>query len=209
MENTYLLTDSFATQRHTQFLTTMETYDQAELPPLIIDLKRVNTTLKANRWQNNKDIILACVALKQKCSTGVGKWLRENCHNIDDRQKAQIAEKCKWAASIYKNWEKIVHNLTARGMKNVDPQNYSLRNLYDAAGEAWCKRERKRNNRERKQRSDSQPTQDYEENKYLELREKVITSRILHDVSFDREQAEMIIDRLNEDLQKMCDEAQE
>ena len=54
MENTYLLTDSFATQRHTQFLTTMDTYDQAELPPLIIDLERVNTTLKANRWQNNK-----------------------------------------------------------------------------------------------------------------------------------------------------------
>ena len=89
------ISESFATQR--DFLTTMVIYDQAKLLPLIInlDLERVNTTLKANRWQNNKDIILACVALKQKCSTGVGKWLRENCHNIDDRQKAQITEKCK------------------------------------------------------------------------------------------------------------------
>ena len=95
------------------------------------------------------------------------------------------------------NWELIKHNLTNSAMTEVDARNFSLRKLYEARNLSWCLGEAKRNSRTSKPKQDD-TSQAYEEGKYLNILKKIKDEKILDDVSFDEDQADLISDRIKE-----------
>ncbi len=62
--------------------------------------------------------------------------------------------------------------------------------------------------RQQKRNNDSTVEPQYDEVKYNEILENIKNSRLLNLVSFDHDQAELMMDRLKEDIFKICDAAQ-
>ena len=194
------LADDF-TNRHDHLRIMMASQEVDNIPGIILGLENVKERVLDEKWAQTKRTIIACVAFKRKCGGRVGVWLAEKGHP----QRTKITEMCKWAAAVYKDWDTIVHLLSDREMASVNIKSYSLRNLYDVRGEAWRKREKKRNVRPRRPRSDPTPEQQYDETTYQLIKQQVINSRILNGVSFDHEQVDIMMGRLTEDLKEVCD----
>ena len=156
------LADDF-TNRHDHLQMMMANHEVENIPGIIMGLENVKERLRDDKWATTKRTIIACVALKRKCGCQVGVWLAEK----GNPHRAKITEMCKWAAAVYRDWDKIVHLLSDREMASVNVKDFSLRNLYDVRGEAWRKREKKRNVRPKRPRSDPTPEQQYDEATFI------------------------------------------
>merc|ERR1712039_916863 len=87
---------------------------------------------KNEKFKNLLDIVVSCVALKRSCCMGVGKWLNDHSHITEEKIRARITEKCRLSATIFREWNTIVHNLTNSEMVGLDPRDFTLRKLYEA-----------------------------------------------------------------------------
>lgn len=175
-----------------------------QMPNVIENLENTNERRREHKWKNTKDIIIACVTLKQLCGGQVGRWLNNQNHP----NKNRITELCKWSAAVYKDWDEIVKILSKSEMRSVNVKDYNLRNLYDVRGKAWQKREEKRNVRQKKTVKDPPPEQQFDENIYQDILLNINDSTILEGVSHDHDQVDLFVERLREDMKKICDEAQ-
>ena len=150
MANRFLVTDDFTNNRHQHLEHMITQHNVDDIPGIIVGLDNVKERLREEKWTTTKTTIIACVALKRKCGGQVGVWLAAKGHP----KSARLTELCKWSAAVYRDWDFIVHVLSEREMGSVNPKDYSLRNLYDVRGEAWRKREKKRNARPKKAKKD-------------------------------------------------------
>ena len=122
-------------------------HNAGELSDIVEGFVTRTTVLKQEKFQATLDTVVACVAFKRLCGTGVGRWMRTNCPTWDDRKRNRIIEMCKFSAAIFKNWEVIKHNLTNSSMREVDAKDFSLRRLYEARKSSWCRGERRQHPR--------------------------------------------------------------
>ena len=185
---------------------TLATHNASQLKDIVNRFSNRTEVLKNQKFQSNLDTIVACIAFKRQCGMGIGKWMDLHCRHWDRRKRSRIIELCKFSAGIYRNWELIKHNLTNSAMTEVDAKNFSMRELYDARNLSWCLREVKRNSRKSKSKEDN-PSQAYDEGKYMNILKKIEDEQILDSVSFDEDQADLIADRIKEDLHNLCKKA--
>ena len=205
-------------QRPNQFLTTIfedrelylemavATYSTTDLSNTIIGLEAVAERQKNEKFKNLLDIVVSCVALKRSCGMGVGKWLNDHSHITEEKICARITEKCKLSATIFREWNTIVHNLTNSEMVGLDPRDFTLRKLYEARKFTWCLKELAQNEGKSSAKH-AEERKEYSEPLYRDIIQNVRNSGILQGVSFDPVQAELIGNRIKDDLKKMCKNA--
>ena len=181
----------------------LATHNASQLRDIVSRFSNRTEVLKNQKFKSNLDTIVACIAFKRRCGMGVGKWMKLHCRHWDPKKRSRITELCKFSAAIYMNWELIKHNLTNSAMTEVDARNFSLRKLYEARNLSWCLGEAKRNSRKSKPKNDD-ASQAYDEGKYLNILKKIKDEKILDEVSFDEDQADLIADRIKEDLHDLC-----
>ena len=202
------LIDAFE-DRETLLASSVANHNIDELKNLVDRFAARTERIRNERFQNNLDTIVNCVAFKRSCGMGVGKWLKLHCAGWDQKKKSKIINLCKFSAGIFRNWDLIVHNLTDASMSQVDARDFTLRKLYEARNISFCQREKRQNTSEEVTSKPDEVNQEYDETKYIRNLEHIKNSEILNDVSFDPSQANLIASRIKDDLQKLCKEAGE
>ena len=179
-------------------------HNAGELSDIVEGFVTRTTVLKQEKFQATLDTVVACVAFKRLCGTGVGRWMRTNCPTWDDRKRNRIIEMCKFSAAIFRNWEAIKHNLTNSSMREVDAKDFSLRRLYEARKSSWCRGERRQHPPCEPPPNEPETTKEYDEQKYIAILQKIKDEQILNTIYFNDDQANLIADRIREDLLKIC-----
>ena len=193
--------------RQTLLETASANQDVNQLKDVVDSFASKNERQRNEKFQNNLDTIVSCVAFKRSCNMSVGRWMTINCPDWDPRKRARIIELCKFSAGIYMNWPLIVHNLTNSDMVEVDAREFSLRKLYEARKFSWCLDEMKQSSTKKTKEKHDNTQQEYDETKYANIVGKIKDEQILEGVGFDEDQAVLIGDRIKKDLVDMCREA--
>ena len=200
------LVDAFE-NRQTLLANSLDNSDVDQLKDVVSGLTERTERLRNDRFQNNLDTIVSCVAFRRSCGMGVGKWLGIHCRQWSQRKRSKITELCKLSAGVFKNWDCIVHNLTNSAMSEIDARDFTIRKFYNARNQSWCLAEKRQSMSDKSAAKPEDSHQEYEETKYENILEYIKHSQVLDDVNFDSSQADLIADRLKDDLHKLCKKA--
>ena len=107
----------------------------------------------------------------------------------------------KFSHGIFYEWDIIAKNLA---QANVDPRGLSLRKLYNAKSKNFCNREAKQDSDPVPLPEKPSPVPSYDERKLQQLFNFLQNLSILDDVSFDKEQGELIADRVKTEIARLC-----
>ena len=193
--------------RQTLLATSLTNHDASELKDIVSRFSNRTERLKNDKFKSNLDTIVSCVAFKRSCGMGVGKWMGIHCTHWGQRKRSRIIELCRFSAGIFMNWESIIHNITNSAMVEVDAKEFGLRKLYDARSLDWCLAKQRQNSSRKSTTKLDKPHQEYDERKHINILQKIKDEQILNNVNFDQDQADLIADRIKEDLKDICKKA--
>ena len=89
--------------RQTLLETASANHDADQLKDVVDRFANKNERIRNEKFQNNLDTIVSCVAFKRSCGMGVGLWMNTNCPDWDRSKRARIIELCKFSAAIFMN----------------------------------------------------------------------------------------------------------
>ena len=101
---------------------------------------------------------------------------------------------------VYKDWDKIVENLTDDRLQHIDARRFSIDQFYRARNQGWLL------NYNDMMRRSGQADVVYEEHKYQRILRYVIQSGILNDIDHDDVLTSMLGRRLQRDLMQISRE---
>ena len=129
-----------------------------------------------------------------------GTWL-SRCTNMRPERRKELAAITTKAKKICEEWESIVRNLTDPRLTHVDARRFTIRQFYEARCIDYCLEQQRINSPKDQTKPNSQ---EFLEAKYQEIKNKILETDILGDVSYSEDQAKILINRLKKDIKRMC-----
>lgn len=136
-----------------------------------------------------------------------GWWVRSQ-DQFSYMTHAQIKKFCDQINEVdlvYKDWDKIVRNLTDPRMIHCDARKFSVHQFYRARDLGWCLN----HNEILRNRGHLVDEPLYAENKYRNIMLFISNSGILDDINYDDQQISMLGRRLQIDMQRMSRRVEE
>ena len=116
-------------------------------------------------------------------------------------KRKKLCGKVSKVKMICDDWEFIVRNLTDPRMTHVDARRFGIRQFYKARSIDFCLDQQ----RIYGPKEQTEPeNQEFSEHKYQEVKNSIVTTNILSDVSHSKEQGKLLSTRLKIDIDRMC-----
>lgn len=135
--------------------------------------------------------------------TEFGWWLRTQPRyaGVNEKILAKFCVEVNRANSVYKDWEKIVQNLSNPQVTHLDARKFSIDMFYRARSMNWCL-----NENELKRSAGGEADIVYEEFKYQQILHYIVTTNILLDIDYDPLLTSMLGRRIQRDIMRISSE---
>ena len=137
------------------------------------------------------------VMCKNLGGCGCGVWLKRNT-TMNQKERARVTEKVGHACTVFQEWERIVYNLTNRAITHVGCRTFTIKKFYQARNFSWCLKEND------DAIAKTSTNEEYDGQKLSSIVDYIKRSTILDDVSFDKGQAQLILQMIHKEMKKIC-----
>ena len=130
-----------------------------------------------------------------------GAWMntQERYDSMSVAEKRRFCRKINIVHDVFKEWGKIVENLTDNDIWYIDARKLSIHQLHQAISPEWCAA----HDESLRDPCDIPDELEYDEEKYRSVLRYIHTIGLLGDVNYDRRKTAIIGRRLQRDLGKM------
>ena len=136
--------------------------------------------------------------------TSFGAWLanepRYQTMSLPD--KRDLCKKIRWATKVFRDWEKIVHNLTNPCYQYIEARKFSVEQFYRSRSDTWVE---KQNRLLAPQTASPRIIPHFNEAKMLMILEFIKNTGIIDDVLGEDEQLQLICKHILEGLKTIRD----